>query len=422
MKKKFLIAAMFMLSNSAYSDTKNSNIDSFLITSDPQMVCGSNCDLSDWDTYWNVVNQYKMFSREYPDVKAVFINGDLTEYGHSIEWTHFKTALLGLNIPYYYGLGNHDFINNLNDCYENNCAIRSFNNLYNHVQSKKNIVSFDAKKNIDYEFPTIVNRLKGSFSYSVDFGDVFMIQLNDLYDKEYNIDEYSSLNGAKRHIIERTPDINHSWLREQLKKARKEGKIIIVNMHRYQSSVKITLNEFDVKLIFTGHYHDNLGGYSGNFSSGSSAKGTYLKLDIDSKNKTAKIFKAKDNSTDLTFVADIDLESNYVDNEVEEIKPKNKFIRVKNNGGYESFVWVKYQLKSGEIITKKSKKLLLGNVFEIKDIPHDSKNISIVAKNNTGLLWEPQRNIFNIDNVNSNTCIDTSGTTLNSNWKYVTCQ
>lgn len=123
-----------------------------------------------------------MFNEQYPDADAVIINGDLTEFGHADQWRDFESIVSRLKIPYYYGLGNHDIYNNYNDCWENNCVIRSVTKLFHHVNSKDNISDFDVNYTHGYVFPEVKETIKGSLSYSVDFGNVLLIQLND-YDK-----------------------------------------------------------------------------------------------------------------------------------------------------------------------------------------------------------------------------------------------
>jgi hypothetical protein len=408
--------------------SNRANIKTFLMTSDPQLTCGSNCGLSYAESKQNVSDQYKMFSTEFQYASAVIINGDLTEYGHSKEWDDFEFALLNLKLPYYYGLGNHDIYNNLNDCKENNCTIRSFLKLYHHVNNKSNIVSFDANYSHGYEFPEVVEKLKGSLSYSMDFGEILIIQLND-YRESLNpiiIDQYSSGslgNGAQRYKINREQDKEYKWLHDQLYNARKDNKIIIVNQHdNHANAGKLfkLLDDFDVKLRFAGHIHDSLGEVENKFfRSGSTAKGTYLKLDIDIDNKIARVYKPVEaNSSRLIPVKNINLQVKPIT--PEKPQPQPKLIRVKNGGGYDSFVWVRYQTPTGNYETKSSNKLSLGNVYETS-IPSDSVNISIRSANNTGLLWEPQRNIFNIHNISSDTCIETWGTTLHSRWGYTKC-
>ncbi|SFX41360.1 Calcineurin-like phosphoesterase [Thermoactinomyces sp. DSM 45891] len=56
------------------------------------------------------------------NIVTMIINGDLTAYGHNqstspeYQWNDMKNMLKTLKIPYYFGLGNHDQINNRNNC------------------------------------------------------------------------------------------------------------------------------------------------------------------------------------------------------------------------------------------------------------------------------------------------------------------
>ncbi|MCS0038326.1 ricin-type beta-trefoil lectin domain protein [Vibrio alginolyticus] len=401
----------------------------FLITSDPQLTCGINCSLSNEQSRDNVFSQYRMFSKNYPHVDAVIINGDLTEFGHNREWKDFESAISKLNVPYYYGLGNHDIFNNFNDCWENNCTIRSFLKLYDHVKSKNNLLSFDVVYSHGYQFPEILTTLEGSFSYSIDFGDIIMIQMNDfLHDvNPLLINQYLSGalgNGFQRYKISRYQDAEYNWLENQLYNARKENKIIIFNQHRKNAdagNLYHILDKYDIKLKFSGHYHYNLGKSStGFYESGSSARGDYLKLDIDVGNRVAKIYKSSGvNSVSLDLIDEVSL--NIDNNIIHPPKPLPATVKVKNNGGYESYVWVSYDDINGNEVRKSSGKLLLGNVFKL-DIPGGSKNLRVRSANNTGLVWEPQRNIFSeYRELATDFCVKTWGTTLNSKWGYTSC-
>jgi len=300
----------------------------FLITSDPQLTCGSNCGLSNTESRNNVFNQYKMFSKKYPNAEAVIINGDLTEFGHDTlsggyEWSDFESAVRNLTIPYYYGLGNHDFLNNHNDCADNNCAIRSIYKLYHHVNRKDNLISFDVTRDIGYKFPSNFDKLTGSLSYSINFDQIVLIQLND-FDKNnnpYKINQYSTGfwgNGAKRYIISKTQDAEYSWLEKQLKLARSKNKIIIFNQHDHTSdagNLINLLNKYNVKLRFSGHNHFSLGAktLNGFYRSGSTARGTYLKLDINTFTNKAVIYTSDVGTDEIEFYEEIQLERNEFD-------------------------------------------------------------------------------------------------------------
>ena len=190
-----------------------------------------------------------------------------------------------LKTPYYYDLGNYDICNNYNDCWENNCEIRSFTKLFHHVNSKDNISDFDVNYTHGYVFPEVKETIKGSLSYSVDFGNVLLIQLND-YEKGKNplkINQYTSGawgGGAMRHEIDRYQDAEYSWLERQLYSAYKNNQVVIVNQHRFDAdagNLKKLLDKYNVQLRFAEHYYNAVCETWGGFRPpGSSALGGYL--------------------------------------------------------------------------------------------------------------------------------------------------
>ena len=180
------------------------------------------------------------------------------------------------------------------------------------------------------------------------------------------------------------------------------------------------LKQYKVKLKFSGHYHYNLGHNKGFYESGSTARGTYLKLDIDTQYKKAKIYESKGvNTTDLRLIADL-----YLDTSMGEVEPPSSLPRVakvKNKGGYVSKVYVDYTDVSGDKVSKKSPKLSLGNTYSV-DIPAGSTDLKVRSESNTGLVWEPTRVIFDeyIDESKS-FCAETWNTALKPKWGHVSC-
>lgn len=417
--------------NDRASSLSVANERTFLITSDPQVWCGvTNCGVDDATADKNISEQYSLFRTKYPDAEAVIINGDLTAFGHAKEWNQFWSLTKNLSskdvtIPYYFGLGNHDFYNNYNDCAVNNCAIRSLDNLKSHVQAMSNLYSFDAMFSKGYEFPEIISKLKGSLSYSVNFGNILLIQLNDFESgrNPININEYVSGwegLGAQRYQIERYQDAEYQWLHNQLYAARKKNQIVILNHHRPDAdagSLRYLINKFNVKLLFAGHYHDTLGKTGwGWYLSGSSARGTWLKLTINDKEKTAKIY-SYDTGGKEKLVNSLSLNVNAVD-----LKPLSLPInvQVKNKGGYVSYVNVSYTDRYNVRQTVRSGNLAAGNTYNFST-PVGSKNVTVAGYNYTGLLWAPERWIFTLKDKNENVCVDTWGTTLDSKWAAVDC-
>ncbi|ELQ4184726.1 ricin-type beta-trefoil lectin domain protein [Escherichia coli] len=415
--------------NDKVSSFKVSPIRSFLITSDPQLVCEGNCGGISADvSKGNIRTQYDMFNKYHADADAVFINGDLTEFGHQWQWDEFESLVSRLKIPYYYGLGNHDMYNNYNDCWENNCVIRSVSKLFQHVNSRNNISDFDVNYTHGYVFPEVKETIKGSLSYSVDFGDVLVIQLND-YERGKNplkVNQYTSGawgGGAMRHEIYRDQDAEYSWLERQLYSAYKKNQVVIVNQHRFDAdagNLKKLLDKYNVQLRFVGHHHNAIGEKWGGFRlSGSSALGTYLKVDVDTSKKTAKVYKGVNNTNTPELIETISLMQ--PTGNITPPPPGPVYLRVKTSGGYEAFVSLVYRTKDGQQKKINSGKLLAGNSWEY-NVPSGSTIEYLEARNNTGLAWEPQRRIFRVDNIRNDACFSTWGTTLNSAWQQVNCR
>ncbi|WP_105447923.1 ricin-type beta-trefoil lectin domain protein [Escherichia coli] len=432
--------------NDKVSSLKISSGKIFLITSDPQLVCTGNCGGISADTSTgNISAQYDMFNKYYPYASAVIINGDLTDYGKNYQWDKFKSLVGQLKIPYYYGLGNHEMYNTLRDfegsgsgCYENHCIIRSITSLFHHVNNSNNIADFDVNYTHGYEFPEVRETIKGTLSYSVDFGDVLVIQLNDYENGEKNgkkknplkINQYTSgapeaLDiGLMRYVIDRNQDAEYSWLERQLYSAYKNKQVVIVNQHRPNAdagNLKKLLDKYNVQLRFAGHYHNGIGEkWSSGFRlSGSSALGTYLKVDVDTSKKTAKVYKGVNNTATPELIETISLEP--PKGNITPPPPGPVYLRVKTSGGYEAFVSLVYRTKDGQQKKINSGKLLAGNSWEY-NVPGGSTIEYLEARNNTGLAWEPQRRIFRVNNIRNDACFSTWGTTLNSAWQQVSCR
>jgi hypothetical protein len=278
-----------------------SDTGSFVVTSDPQYPW---TDLTDSGIYekesdkkrrseqfirnqYNSINQY---SRLINSTVPVLINGDITAYGHASEWSKMNQLFKILNGPYYYGLGNHDIENNVNDCHRNRCVQESLDNLVNHVESIPT-TQFDHK----VHNPPASRHNFGSFGYSVDFGPIHSIQLHN-----YPTYEVES-NGYPTSTYSMSPNLN--WLENDLKMAHDNGQTIIVNVHKpddwkggpNQQFINL-LAKYDVKAVFAGHYHGQLGyqgstynHYFGNvpvFLSGSASQESYLIVEYDKNNMT----------------------------------------------------------------------------------------------------------------------------------------
>jgi cytolysin (calcineurin-like family phosphatase) len=196
---------------------------------------------------------------------GVVLNGDLTAFGHPNEITRYKHYWennFALNL--WPGLGNHDYANNMNDCWNNRCAPAMVNYLNDRVRSM-NRTGFDwSVGNTYYRFPMRRRQHKGSLVYSWDIGKYHFVQLNNYptYQTTFNTWNYGS---ARRDYYDIKP--NMTWLKNDLNRAKRAGKKIILNMHdpgeyftwedrkRFYDQLK----DYPILAIFAGHAHSIVG-------------------------------------------------------------------------------------------------------------------------------------------------------------------
>ena len=158
------------------------------------------------------------------------------------------------------GLGNHDYQNNVDDCYLNHCASRMTKfmiNFYNVNRFKPYYLDypFDYRSRKFYKFPAHRYSHQGSLSYSWDIGEIHFVQL-------HNYPSYHKTWKALYNTFTINP--SYEWLKKDLTKAAKKNKKIIINMHSHQHAMqdkkflKIIKN-YNVSAIFAGHLHSKVG-------------------------------------------------------------------------------------------------------------------------------------------------------------------
>lgn len=236
-----------------------------LFTADPQYPWADNPDIPDnqKDAYsrMKIGAQFTsmgaakaLLAGKGANVQGLIINGDLTAFGHGNELKEFKNLLGQLNgIPYYLGLGNHDYANNVNDCFNNGCA--------------RDMVDFEIQeinklKIFDSDYSTIANQssvmVTGSLAYSFNIGNIHLIQLQNY--PTYTNSWTSYVGVSVGYYI--TSSMN--WLESDLQAARARGDVILVNLHDYDDHFQPTTEfdqlmvEYNVSAVFRGHYHGNI--------------------------------------------------------------------------------------------------------------------------------------------------------------------
>lgn len=227
----------------------------------------------------------------------LMINGDITAFGHGWQRSYMKSALeKHFKGDYLYGLGNHDYENNVDDCFSNNCAAGSIVEFNKHHAGK--VDSFDLKVT-GWFLDTLYS---GSLAYSKNIGEVHMVQLNN--EPTYTTKISHELNPT-------TFDITSAldWLETDLRLARAQGYAIIINMHKpfemkgdaeQQKRFREMISKYQVTAIFAGHLHKNGGDsyWLGNvpmYLSGSTSQQTYLITSFTEDRKQLQIYLVKDN-------------------------------------------------------------------------------------------------------------------------------
>jgi cytolysin (calcineurin-like family phosphatase) len=235
----------------------------------------------------------------------VMINGDLTAFGHGDQRSYIKSTLdAKLHGLYDYGLGNHDYQNNVNDCRLNNCAAGSIDDLKNRYWGKIENMDLAARSS----WPSTI--YYGSLAYSKDFGDVHLVQLHN--EPTYEV-TFSSGVFLSPTVYEITPALD--WLERDLRRAHAQGKIILLNLHKpakWQGSdeqisrFRTMIEEYGVTAVFAGHEHEHAGwrGWWGReeiygdvpvFLSGAASQQTWLFASLSEDRKELAISVVADN-------------------------------------------------------------------------------------------------------------------------------
>jgi hypothetical protein len=198
--------------------------------------------------------------------KGVVINGDLTAFFHPYQLDLFRqhydpqfaTADPDvLQLPLFPGLGNHDYANNVNDCwglepidwgvyYANGCAAQA-------VRWMKGMVACSILPNVPNA--TIHSFDAGSLSYSWDYRGYHFVQLHNY--PTYTVPAPVNVSSAI------------AWLANDLAEAAAAEKRIVLNMHDVAEHWSPTDPGFQAAIagkpvvaLFGGHFHSVHGLYS----------------------------------------------------------------------------------------------------------------------------------------------------------------
>lgn len=257
--------------------------------------------------------------------KAAFyiVNGDLTEFGQQKNYDDYKNVYKKLGNPVYEGLGNHDYANNVGHCtlpetfnfYKDACAISAVARMVSEIKKYRSQFSYfnaDMTEGLISIPGGNIRVIKGSLSYSWDYGEIHFVQL-------HNYPSYTAR--LREQAIEVQINKSLSWLKKDLKAADARGKITIINFHDARaasidgesffirktnmkdlSTFKELITSHNVKAIFVGHTHyqsycraknDKVFGNIPVYTAGALFNGDYYLIDVKGKRIHVKAYNGE---------------------------------------------------------------------------------------------------------------------------------
>ncbi len=399
------------------------------LTTDEQIKQNSERQISQQYQSMNALAKKRKDENSEFQVKGVLINGDLTAFGHDWQFDKYKALVGTLEIPHYPGLGNHDYSNNVDDSYNNNCASRMVDYMYAWLKLNAGILNYDFSERSYYQFPELRTDYIGSLSYSFNIGKVHFVQLQNF--PSYT-DDWNSWNAgsARRDFYFIKPSFY--WLKNDLAIARNRGDIIIVSLHDYHDNfIEPYVTEFNeimikygVSAVFAGHIHPDCGKYGtiGNstipfFRSGAASYQDYLVADIDNNQMTVRKMECPYDGN-YAFVPGeewtVTLDET-IPNPPMPVPPVIGHVTFFNEGGFVAKFKLQYAY-NGQTVIEETGDMNLGNK-KTYYIPPDATDIWLVAQEQTGLVWEGWRTVFDLRFPSPpNNCFKLYGTTLNPKW------
>ncbi|WP_345117469.1 metallophosphoesterase [Bartonella jaculi] len=250
------------------------------------------------------------------------INGDLTEYGRPQTYQDYADVYKSIVYPLYEGLGNHDYYNNIRDCTipisnlsKDACAVSAVKRMFQEIRKYSSALPEFNTHEANRRFIShnvMRHVIKGSLSYSWDYGDIHYVQLQN-----YPTYTATLYDGQTRVIITKAL----KWLDQDLAAADRRGKVTILNFHDARPYFKDNDSHFlhpqnakdlavfksiiqrhNVKAIFVGHAHgqfscrardDKVFGNIPVYTAGALFKGDYYLVNVWGKNIHVKAYNGK---------------------------------------------------------------------------------------------------------------------------------
>jgi len=238
----------------------------------------------------------------------VYVNGDITAYGHGSELSFMKRRFEEyFNNKVYLGLGNHDYQNNVGNCANNGCARDSILKYLKMTGSLIKSVNIDVKTTSGAGVGTIY---EGSLAHSEWHNNLHVVQTN-------NSPVYTtSFESGVKYFDKLKFNIRSSlgFIDDKMAFASSWGKVNILVTHKPNSwknfsaadaeAFRAMMKKHKVAAVFAGHLHAGHGiynnpGYFGDtpvFLSGSASYETYLIVESVPEQKKLRVFSVRNNN------------------------------------------------------------------------------------------------------------------------------
>ncbi|MGF6710160.1 cytolysin (calcineurin-like family phosphatase) [Luteibacter sp. W1I16] len=326
-------ALALAVASACLAPTAAAEVRTMIVTSDPQYPWTAKTDagIPQSDAERNAESE-ALIEEQYRSIVAyraarpgqeipVFINGDITAYGHGDERRVMARLLRTLGGNVHIGLGNHDYENNIrrdngSGCYNNGCARDSITDLSRHVTSKHGVVSFD----FSVQPGAFSTHYQGSLAYAFNapgLDRVLNLQLHNHPLYAVSFDTTEGILPARYEIESSVP-----WLGNILQEYMsvppfgtrddRAYDFAIVHVHdpdRFDGDFARTVADADVAAIFAGHLHRRLGYHRSVagvpvFLSGSASQRTYLVVEHDTDEAVLRVYGVRDNDPEHKHLID----------------------------------------------------------------------------------------------------------------------
>ena len=247
---------------------------SIAVGSDPQPWRLIDGDPNDQENRWLSSTNGLFDELRKAEFTFVVINGDVTEFGKFSQYESFTEQISKIYYgPVLFGLGNHDYENNVGDCAQfsgkfsmNSCA-RFMINALQRLQLKYSRIL------IDFTYD------KDSLAYAWTYGNFRFVQANN-----YPLYEVKLTSWIEKDVTV-TPSVE--WIKRDMENY--PDKMYILNMHQLDIASLEKFKDYystRVAYIFVGHSHEPaircVNGMK-IYDSGAMFKNQYFQVDIESR-------------------------------------------------------------------------------------------------------------------------------------------